>query len=332
MNISLVIPFYNDYPLLGSALQSVYRQSLIPNEKILVYNGSHLEDAEKLIKQLLEIYKPLNMRLITAGPVGLPAARNIGIQNSSSEYICFLDVDDAMSFNRIQKQYEFLRNNAHIDAVSSWYTMFQDESGCVKLPEKHSSIKFSCIYWQSFFVSGSMMKRSIFNDSQNLFNTSLGIAEDCDWLIRMICKGLVFNNILEPLTSYRIHQNSLSHRDPSLTKQQSIRVKRNALKLDSSKLSENNYNHPVNYSELFLLRKMYPEIFNCRYSMSLYWQYSQWYNFLHFRQANSRLSFLHKALILLKLILASLRAALFVRCDYFLPLAFIKLAYSQLVK
>ena len=99
MNISLVIPFYNDYPLLGSALQSVYRQSLIPNEKILVYNGSHLEDAEKLIKQLLEIYKPLNMRLITAGPVGLPAARNIGIQNSSSEYICFLDVDDAMSFN-----------------------------------------------------------------------------------------------------------------------------------------------------------------------------------------------------------------------------------------
>lgn len=332
MSISLVIPFYDDYPLLGSALHGVYRQTLIPNEVILVYNGSHIEDADKLIQQLLSLYKPLNIRLIMTGPVGLSAARNIGIQDSSSEFISFLDVDDAMHSNRIQRQFEFLRNNEHIDAVSSWYSLFEDESGCVKLPEKHNSIKYSCIYWQSFFVSGSMMKKSIFNDSQNFFNPSLSIAEDCDWLIRMICKGLVFSNIPEPLTSYRIHQSSLSHRDPALTQQQAIKVKRNALKLDTIKLSINNHNCLINRTELFLLQDMYPKIFNCRSSMFLYWQYSHWYDYLHSQQPDKEPRSVFKTLILLKLIAAFLRASFFLSSDHFLSIAFFKLAYSQLVR
>jgi glycosyltransferase involved in cell wall biosynthesis len=86
--VSVIVPCYNGAATIGRALASVFAQSFIDYEVVVVNDGSTDDTAAVLARYGDRI------RVITQPNRGLSAARNAGVRASAGEYIAFLDDDD----------------------------------------------------------------------------------------------------------------------------------------------------------------------------------------------------------------------------------------------
>jgi glycosyltransferase involved in cell wall biosynthesis len=90
--VSVVIRTYNRAPMLGNALDTVLRQTLRPQEIIVVDDGSTDETP-----QLVESYQRRHAEiryLRTEGNNGADRAARAGVEESGCRYVAFLDSDD----------------------------------------------------------------------------------------------------------------------------------------------------------------------------------------------------------------------------------------------
>ena len=85
LKISVIIPTYNRHKCVMRAVQSVLDQSIPPHEVIVVDDGSTDQTA-----QLFVSCDP-RIQYIVKENGGVSSARNRGIQDSSGDWIAFLD-------------------------------------------------------------------------------------------------------------------------------------------------------------------------------------------------------------------------------------------------
>ena len=112
-NVSVVIPYYNNSSTICRTLSSVYNQTVLPKEVIIVDDNSKKNENKKL-KNILNKYnnKKINKVLINIKKNSGPAtARNIGWNKSSCKYIAFLDSDDSWHIKKIELQYNIMEKN-----------------------------------------------------------------------------------------------------------------------------------------------------------------------------------------------------------------------------
>lgn len=88
-SISVVIPLYNKAPHIERALNSIMIQEPLPDEIIVVDDGSTDGSGEIVANLQLPLVK-----LIRQENRGVSAARNRGIKEAKGELIAFLDADD----------------------------------------------------------------------------------------------------------------------------------------------------------------------------------------------------------------------------------------------
>jgi glycosyltransferase involved in cell wall biosynthesis len=89
MKISVVMPLYNKRGTIIRALNSVFNQTYLPNEIVVVNDGS-TDGSEQIIAKLSN---PL-IKLFHQSNGGVSSARNKGIEESKGDWIAFLDADD----------------------------------------------------------------------------------------------------------------------------------------------------------------------------------------------------------------------------------------------
>jgi len=102
-NISVIIPTYNRYEVLQRALNSVYSQTHKPKEIIVIDDGStdNTSQIQNLFPQIKYYYQENS---------GVSSARNLGIKNSVSEWIAFLDSDDEWHEKKLKEHVELHKN------------------------------------------------------------------------------------------------------------------------------------------------------------------------------------------------------------------------------
>jgi len=115
MDISLIIPIYNVEKYLKDCLESAVNQTINNYEIILINDGS-TDSSKEIAEKYEKKYK--NIILINKENEGLGAARNTGIKNAHGKYICFLDSDDMITKDRLEKQFN-LANEYNLDIVMS---------------------------------------------------------------------------------------------------------------------------------------------------------------------------------------------------------------------
>ncbi len=111
VKVSVIVPVYNPGPYLARCVDSVLGQSLPETEyeAIFVDDGSTDESPARL--DALATAHP-NIRIIHEENSGWPGKpRNVGIDAARGEYIFFLDHDDALGPDALERLYDFATRN-----------------------------------------------------------------------------------------------------------------------------------------------------------------------------------------------------------------------------
>ena len=100
--LSLILPIYNVEKYLARCLDSIYSQGVNEDtyEVIAIIDGSP-DNSIVVAKDYALLHK--NLVIIDKENGGVSSARNIGIEKSEGEYIMFVDPDDTLMPNSLQK-------------------------------------------------------------------------------------------------------------------------------------------------------------------------------------------------------------------------------------
>lgn len=207
-SISVVIPTHNRRDNLLLALESVYRQTILPSEVIVVDDGSC-----PLLDGSIFCNSPsgLSCRLITHHvPQGAAKARNTGIENAIGHWIAFLDDDDRFRVDKIEKITRVIES---IDGVDLIYHPALIEIVDFRLVYKSRSkqIESGDNGFKSLLVKNIVGGTSMVTARKQclveagLFKADFVPREDHELWIRMFANGKVFYFIDEPLTYYYHH-------------------------------------------------------------------------------------------------------------------------------
>ena len=98
----MIIPIYNGEQYIDKCLESIANQYYQNLEILCVVNGS-TDASEKMVRAWME--RDDRIKLLVTEIADLGHAANLGIDNTSGEYISFVDVDDWVDPEYISKLY-----------------------------------------------------------------------------------------------------------------------------------------------------------------------------------------------------------------------------------
>jgi len=200
MNVDVIIPIFNQTKYLEAALNSCLKQGILKKNIYLIDDCSSDSPEKIAMKYGINFLK-------TDTNSGPAAARNLGIKNSSSEYIAFLDADDAMLPGRILASLNSLMQNDAAMVCGNYRFWINRITITSPFYKKEIDISYDNMIKNNFVASGSVMvKRKILEEVGN-FNESYLLAEDYDLWLRIVEKYKI-NYIHDPL--YLYHRDTIN--------------------------------------------------------------------------------------------------------------------------
>lgn len=190
--ISIVIPVYNVEDYLERCLNSVILQTY-KNIEILLINDGSTDNSLEICKKYANTDN--RIKIINQKNKGASSARNKGIECATGKYITFVDSDDWVETNFIEKLYEEIEDN---DVIRCQYFVNREQEEIpiqenIKKVEKYSKeqLKKEIIYQ---FLTGKKMcyiyllliKKDILKKINN-FNENLYIMEDTCFYLDLLC-------------------------------------------------------------------------------------------------------------------------------------------------
>ncbi|WP_035793146.1 glycosyltransferase family 2 protein [Butyrivibrio sp. AE3006] len=118
-SITAIIPFYNSNTALKSMLDSILAGSLIPNEIILIDDGS-----DDISSEIAKEYSDSNscIRYFRQEHSGVSAARNLGINQATGDWISFLDADDFIEPDMYSEMIKAVSDGSYDGCICGYYT------------------------------------------------------------------------------------------------------------------------------------------------------------------------------------------------------------------
>ena len=185
MTLSVVIPTYNRFPFLLTALSSVYAQKYPPDEIIVVDDGSPPSGNTDFMSNL-QYTSPIPLHYYTLKHSGKPSVvRNVGCRLAQGDLIAFLDDDDIWRPQKLRKQIK-LHTTQEVHLSHTNETWIKNGTVISQPPitwERRGSIFISTLDRCIVSPSTMIVERAFFN-ALGGFNEKLEIAEDYEFLIR----------------------------------------------------------------------------------------------------------------------------------------------------
>lgn len=119
--VSVLIPCYNAQSYIGETLESVFRQTWSNLEVVVVDDGS--SDGSPAV---VEGFASQGAQLIRQANAGAGAARNRAFSVSTGDFIQYLDADDVIDHDKIERQMARLVDEPQSVASAEWGRFYQD--------------------------------------------------------------------------------------------------------------------------------------------------------------------------------------------------------------
>ncbi len=193
--ISIIIPTYNSSNYLRDSLSSVLNQTF-KDWEIIVVDGGSRDNTQSVVEDFMK-YNNLAGRLKYyryENHIGVSEARNAGIKASSREFISFLDSDDIWYPNKLERVINIFLKFPRVDLVchDELLSINGEIIDKLKYSEKLKNLSDKATVYENLFLenflstSAVTVKRYCLKD--NLFDTTLLVAEDYDLWLRLSYK------------------------------------------------------------------------------------------------------------------------------------------------
>lgn len=213
------MPVYNTGKYLKKSINSVLNQTLNDIELICVNDGSTDNSLN-----ILESYNDKRIKLINQKNQGLGAARNKGLKNSNGEFIFFIDSDDYIAEDTLEKLYKnailndsdivlykmarFNRDNIRYNAPIFDFDEINPEVDYSNYTFNYKEIK-PYILNKSFSACIKLYKKEFLDKYDDLyFDTGL-IFEDVSFHVKVMLRATKISYVPEYLYFYRQNPNSI---------------------------------------------------------------------------------------------------------------------------
>lgn len=208
ITISLIVPTFNRAHTLRRALDSVYAQTLQPDEVLVVDDGSS-DGTEELVRS--EYPQAQYLRQPNAG---VSSARNRGIRAAQGDWIALLDSDDAWLPQKLARQVAVIAADPALSIVHTdeiWIRRGVRVNPMKKHKKPDGAIFAQCLPFCVMSPSSVLIRKQVLFDV-GLFDESLPACEDYDlWL--KLCSRLPVRLVDDALVvKYGGHPDQLSRR------------------------------------------------------------------------------------------------------------------------
>lgn len=142
--VSIIVPVYNVEPYIEDCLKSVGIQQYDGEVECIIVDDCGTDRSIDIARRYVEDYKGnVKFKIVTHKlNRGLSAARNTGIENSSGDYVYFLDSDDELYPDTISVMVNTCRENMYSDIVigefycpsdpTRYYFPYCSKNSCIK--------------------------------------------------------------------------------------------------------------------------------------------------------------------------------------------------------
>lgn len=191
VKVSVIVPVYNAEKTIKKAVCSILNQSYTNLEIILINDGS-MDNSLNLCIEFAE--KDNRVVVLNQNNTGVSSARNMGLEVAQGDFCCFIDSDDWIEKDYIERLVQGMQS---VDCVIAGYTR---EVGGDENPShlmnriyelKNISDTQICPLFYYGFIHpcwNKLFKMSIINENHIKFDTSIHISEDSIFCINYLIK------------------------------------------------------------------------------------------------------------------------------------------------
>lgn len=195
------------------AIDSMLKQTVVPNEVVIVEDGPITDELKKVIEERQGRYPNLIRNISLEHNKGLGEALHIGIVQCKNEWIARMDADDYAYPQRCERQFLAVEQEG-ADIVGCDVNEFVDTPDCVVatrvFPEKHEEIYKFAKRRTPFAHPTVIFRRSQVLEAGNYQNAYL--HEDFDLFVRMLACGYRGYTVKETLVAVRVSNDFYARR------------------------------------------------------------------------------------------------------------------------
>src|ERR1700733_11467320 len=203
--VSIVITCYNSARFLREALESVLAQTYRPKVEIVAVDDGSTDETADILAQFPEV------RYVYQSNRGVSAARNLGIQASTGEYLLFHDHDDRLLPEATATLVQLLEDRPDC-AIAVGEHRYIDSQGLVtrlstKELDGRNDLELKLLGHNFIETPGSCMVRRSALLEVGLFNDSMEGGEDYELYLRLALRYKIVGTSTF-VSDYRRHDNN----------------------------------------------------------------------------------------------------------------------------
>lgn len=165
--VSIIVPIYNEEENLERCIDSLINQTYKNLEIILVNDGSTDKS-----KEIINSYKDKRIMAIHKKNTGIGDTRNVGINKCTGDYIMFIDSDDYIELNCVEKLVNKAKEdngdlviaNYYLDTPKKTYEIMFENLGKINIKEDPDLL---CKI--NFGPCNKLYKKDLFKNTNNRF-------------------------------------------------------------------------------------------------------------------------------------------------------------------
>lgn len=209
MKLSIIIPVYKVREYISKCLESILCQ--VKNnaiyEIVLVDDGTP-DDSMVIAYSIVGRYS--NVKVVNQENQGLSVARNTGLDNTTGDYVWFVDSDDWLTDKAIESVVKSIKENPEIEVFATILNMYYEESGKTIIEYKpNPNVRTGRDYmFRNNDANCGACQRYIFKrsflDKHSLRFMPHVYHEDGEFSLRMLYLANRLMIIPQPVYNYRI--------------------------------------------------------------------------------------------------------------------------------
>lgn len=217
MKFSIIIPIYNNQEYICKCLNSILLQkSSLYEIEILVIDDCSTDKTQEVLNNYKHI-KEVTL-LSTKQNSGPGTARNVGIGQATGDWIMFVDSDDTLDKNALDKLFEYIQNSSNKSDIIA-YDFNYDENSDIPI-KKHDSFDLVStinnkeqllINYLSLHMDGSVIYTLISTQliKQNKIEFYSGLHEDIDFMFKVYINSHNIGTLKHPIYIKNNRKNSI---------------------------------------------------------------------------------------------------------------------------